>query len=204
MNDHDVFILVRSYSLLLRGMARRVGVLRKNLDRANGLVRRQASENRVMQMYRNANEQHALEIRRLRVIIDALIRKAGGEVVIAAEEAATAISAFYEIPVGNDLRLMTRERYIDPNVLSSISLGKCLMTEPRPEKALSLEDIAHELRDVHGEALKILGESSDLVAELINPNEPPARILPHGQVWVWLNGAEIPHWEIRGTGAIIE
>lgn len=109
MNDHDVFILVRSYSLLLRRAARRSNSLR----RTNKIYRKQ---NVLLNAVRNDLERNALENKRLRIIIDALIRKAGGEVIITAEEAATAIPVFFDKPIGNDLRLMTRERYIDPNV----------------------------------------------------------------------------------------
>lgn len=28
--------------------------------------------------------------------------------------------------------------------------------------------------------------------------------LPEGQIWVWMGGANPPHWEIRGTGAVFE
>lgn len=32
------------------------------------------------------------------------------------------------------------------------------------------------------------------------PTEP----LPPGQVWVWLGGAAVPHWEVRGTGVVLD
>lgn len=34
-----------------------------------------------------------------------------------------------------------------------------------------------------------------------NPQIRPTIALPHGQVWVWLNGKQA--WEIRGTGVLI-
>lgn len=38
-----------------------------------------------------------------------------------------------------------------------------------------------------------------------NPDQPPSRNgLERHQVWVWMNGPGHPHWEIRGTGALLE
>lgn len=32
--------------------------------------------------------------------------------------------------------------------------------------------------------------------------KPPHVGLEEHQRWIWLNGAERPHWEVRGTGAL--
>lgn len=37
-----------------------------------------------------------------------------------------------------------------------------------------------------------------------DPDDPPSRagLQPH-QLWVWLQGANPPHWELRGTGCVV-
>lgn len=39
---------------------------------------------------------------------------------------------------------------------------------------------------------------------LLDRTRQPSEPLPRGQVWVWMNGPGTPHWEIRGTGALVE
>ena len=38
----------------------------------------------------------------------------------------------------------------------------------------------------------------------INPSRPPRVPLEQGQVWAWIGDCDSPHWEIQGTGAIVE
>ena len=37
---------------------------------------------------------------------------------------------------------------------------------------------------------------------MFDQSKKPAIKLPAGQVWAWMNGPGIPHWEVRGTGAL--
>jgi len=39
---------------------------------------------------------------------------------------------------------------------------------------------------------------------LYDRKRPPKGSLPAGQVWAWMQGANPPRWEIRGTGALLD
>ena len=43
-----------------------------------------------------------------------------------------------------------------------------------------------------------------LYDELQDMSKPPSKRLPPGQVWVGMNGPDAPHWEPRGTGALLD
>lgn len=41
--------------------------------------------------------------------------------------------------------------------------------------------------------------------KLLDQNKQPPRTgLESHQVWAWMNGPGTPHWEVRGTGALLD
>lgn len=63
----------------------------------------------------------------------------------------------------------------------------------------------HDIADSIDEALGLDRARMRYDPDLLDQSTPPSRAgLEAHQVWAWMGGANPPHWEVRGTGAIVE
>lgn len=81
-----------------------------------------------------------------------------------------------------------------------------MSTEARDQLATSLafaitEGIESGALDLF---LPVLALSIKQRVAMLDKSKPPTRtqeMIDNAQVWAWMNGPNLPHWEIRGMGA---
>lgn len=79
--------------------------------------------------------------------------------------------------------------------MSSFEFGDDFVTVSVGEVRGALQEAAEEW-----EAIESGVPRHEFTDPMVQP--PEDRLLP-GQVWVWLAGAKVPHWEIKGMGVAL-